>query len=242
MGWDRLLRPLHAWIWRARARRGHKLLAFARTEADGSRHLARAAECTRDRRLRALFLRHAGDEQRHADRFTARARELLAGGSRAPWLQASLLAPGERGLDALGIADETDAQLLAFLHLSERAAASRFALYHDVLGRDPGTRAVFGDILRDEEFHMNYTQAQLRRIDPRHRRQLWRARARRLWKAYLRAATALAGILGTLMLLVQYFLVLPLFALLARRAARREPTGFWLHAPRAARDELRTQY
>ena len=60
----------------------------------------------------------------------------------------------------------------------------------------------------------------------RHRRHLWRARLSRLWKAYLRLATALAGALGALLLTIQYFVILPLFALLARRAERRERRGW----------------
>src|SRR5437667_133102 len=140
MSWDRLLRPLHAWVWSASARRGRNLLTFARTEADGSRHLARAAERTRDRRLRALFFKHASDEQRHADCF------------------------------------------------------------------------------------------------------LRRGRARRLWKGYLRLAMAIAGLLGTLVLLAQYFVLLPLFALAARRSARREPAGWRTPIERPRETELRTQY
>ena len=241
--WDRLLRPLHAWVWRAPNRRGRKLLTFARTEADGSRHLARAAERTADARLRALFLRHAGDEQRHADCFERRGRELLSAAGGGGGLEANWLAPGERGLDELRLEDHSDASLLAFLHLSEKTAAGRFELYRTVLARDPVTREVFGDVLRDEVFHMSYTHAQLKRMEPeRHRRQLWRARAGRLWKGYLRLAMALAGVLGAVLLLVQYFVLLPVFALLARRAARREPPGWRVPLSRPRETELRTQY
>ena len=88
-------------------------------------------------------------------------------------------------------------------------------------------RAVFDEVLRDEAFHMSYTQTQLERVAPRKSRaRLWQARIGRLWKAYLRVAAALASVLGTLFLRLQYFVVLPPFALLARRAARREPLGF----------------
>jgi rubrerythrin len=53
-------------------RRGLRLLRFAEVEADGGRDLARAAEVTGDARLRQLYLRHARDEQRHADIFRRR--------------------------------------------------------------------------------------------------------------------------------------------------------------------------
>src|SRR5207244_3298873 len=138
---DRLLKPLHRWIWADAGRRARKLLRFAETEADGGRDLARAAELTRDPVLRRLFFRHAGDEQRHADLFGRRGREL--------------------------------------------------------------------------------------------------SRAARIWSAYLRLASAGAGVLGRLLLLVQYFLLLPPFALLAKRASRSEPVGF---APARRPMPMKSQY
>jgi hypothetical protein len=226
---DRFLAPLHRWIWRDARRRARKLLRFAETEADGGRDLARAAELTSDPVLRRLLLRHAVDERRHAELFAARGRGLLGerprGGGRP--FEANWLAPGERGLDDLRVDGVATGPLLAFLHLSEKAAAGRFALYRELLAHDPDTQAVFDTVLRDEEFHMSYTRKQLARLAPaRQGWALWRARASRLGRAYLRAAAALAGLLGGLILTVQYFVLLPPFALLARRAARREPRGW----------------
>lgn len=227
-GIDRVLRPLHRWVWADPHRRAQKLLVFAETEADGGRDLARASELTKDALLRRLYLRHAQDEQRHAEMFRTRARELLASlPDGAAGVQVDWLTPGERGLDDLRVEEERDDSLLAFLHLSERAAAQRFAVYSEVLGNDPETRDVFKSILRDEAFHMNYTYTQLRRVAPRrHGTRLWLARASRMWKGYLRLSSAVAGLLGFLMLFVQYFVLLPPFALMAKRAARAEKVGF----------------
>jgi rubrerythrin len=224
---DRMLKPLHRWIWADARRRGRKLLRFAETEADGGRDLARAAELTHDAVLRRLFFRHAGDEQLHADLFGRRARELLAAQPGAPGFEANWLAPGERGLDDLRVEEEADETLLAFLHLSEQAAAGRFAAYAEVLGADPQTRELFARVLEDEAFHMAYTRKQLARLSPqRQGLRLWQARAARLWSAYLRLAANVAAMFGHLLLLLQYFLLLPLFAILAKRAARSEPQGF----------------
>jgi rubrerythrin len=215
-------------VWGDAHRRAHKLLRFAETEADGGRDITRAAELTADGLLRRLYLRHAMDELRHADMFRRRGRALLAelprreGVSEANWF-----APGERGLDDLNVDREHDDTLLAFLHLSERAAAMRFAVYREVLAHDPETRDVFEGILRDEAFHMNYTRKQLERVSPRrHGFRLWMARLNRIWKVYLRFATAFASVMGAVILTVQYFLVLPLFALVAKRQARREVRGW----------------
>src|SRR5262249_9428086 len=148
------------------------------------------------------YLRHARDEQGHADLFNARGRAILAelGTKRAAGLELGWLTPGERGLDDLRVEEHSDASLLAFLHLSEKVAAGRFALYRDVLA-DRGTADVFARVLRDEEFHMAYTRTQLERVQPRGWA-LVRARAGRLWRAYLRLASSLASVLGTIMLLV----------------------------------------
>lgn len=248
---DRALTPLHRWVWRDVERRARKLIRFAETEAEGGRHLAHAAELTADPLLRRLFLRHALDEERHAALFRSRGQKLRrrrAPGGKPGALDADWLAPGERGLasegglDRLQVGEMSEAALLAFLHLSEKAAAERFALYGEVLEDDPETEAVFGDVLRDEVFHMTYTRTQLGRVAPtRNRRALWRARAGRLWRAYLRLAGALAGLLGGLFLTVQYFLLLPWFALAAKRAARREPDG-WHACLAAAAGGLESQY
>jgi len=143
------------------------------------------------------------------------------------------LAPGERGLDDLRVDDESEDTLLAFLHLSEKSAARQFARYRDAIENDEMTQAVFSAVLGDEGFHMRYTGTQLRRIaTPRHGWVLWRARLNRLWKAYLRFATALAGLFGTVLLTIQYFVLVPPFAWLAKRAARRDRGGWVAVAPR----------
>ena len=217
-------------MWLDAHRRGRKLLRFAETEADGGRDLSRAAELTTDPLLRRLYLRHSQDEHRHAELFRVRARQVLHG-AKASTIEANWFAPGERGLDDLRVEAQREDTLLAFLHLSEKAAAGRFTLYQSVLA-DPGTSDVFSDILEDEAFHMSYTRSQLARVAPRKQgMRLWQARAGRVWKSYLRIATAIASVLGTLLLRAQYFLILPVFAFLALRAARREPQGFWKSRP-----------
>jgi hypothetical protein len=224
---DLILKPLHRWVWANAHRRARKLFTFAETEASGSRDLARAAETTQDPYLRRLFLRHAKDEYRHADLFRRRGHELVSTWRTGSSFEANWLSPGERGFDRLRIDGANDPSLLAFLHLSERAAAGRFALYGEVLDGDSATRAIFATVLKDEVFHMNYTRKQLARLAPREQGlRLWQARAGRFWKAYLRIASALASVIGTLVLGAQYFALFPPFALLAKRAARREPPGF----------------
>jgi len=232
-----VLRPLHRLVWANPERRARKLLQFGEVEAAGGRDLVRAAELTADPVLRDRYLRHAGDEARHADMFRAQGRALRGKLREGDGDDASIewIAPGERGIDGLDVARENDATLLAFLHLSESAAARDFARYAEVIDDDPATRALFQRILRDEDQHKKYTRDELVRIAPRRsRRVLWWARLRRLWKAYLRFATAFAGVIAGVILTLQYFVLLPPFAWLAKRAARREQPG-WVALDEGAR-------
>jgi hypothetical protein len=220
---------IQRWIWRNPRRRAHKLFRLAETEADGGRDLLRAAELTADPLLRRLYLKHATDEYHHAALFRERGAALLHEHSALTPLtfQGDWLTPGERGLDDLRIEKEGEESLLAFLHLSEKAAARRFLSYREVLEDDISTQHVFARILKDETFHTKYTLSQLTRVSPeRHRWALWRARIGRLWKGYLRLAVGLADMLGTVILTLQYFLFLAPFAWLAKRGARRDPEGW----------------
>jgi hypothetical protein len=224
------LNPIQRWVWSDPVRRGYRLLRFAEVEADGGRDLARAAELTDDPRLRGLYLRHALDEQRHADMFRRRGAELLrAHGGKAGW-QPDWLAPGERGLDDVNVERGQDAPLLAFLHLSERSAALGFGTYRKAVAGDAETQTMFARILRDEAFHMNYTRHELGRVEPKKQGWiLWKARLNRLWKGYLRFAVALGSLMGGILLTLQYFILLPPFAWAAKRAERREAQG-WVTA------------
>jgi rubrerythrin len=236
------LNPIQNWVWRDPVRRGYRLLRFAEVEADGGRDLARAAELTPDAKLRRLYLRHAADEQRHSDMFRRRGTELLRAHRKngaAGW-QPDWLAPGERGLDDVTVEPGGDAPLLAFLHLSEAAAARSFGVYHRAVAHDGETRNVFGQILKDENFHMTYTRHELGRVAPRKQGWLlWKARLGRLWKGYLRIAVAIGGAMGSIILTLQYFILMPVFALIVKRSERGEPEGW---SPARDRKDMKGQY
>lgn len=228
-----MLEHVHRWIWSDAGRRAHKLLRFSETEIDGGRDILRAAELTPDPLLRRLYLLHATDENRHGQIFRRQASALLRDRRARPRGSDAFAwgAPAGHGLDDLRVDEERDDTMLAFLHVAEKSAAERFTIYRDVQ-RDPSTRAIFEEILHDEKFHMNYTLTQLVRVSPeRHRWQLWRARLDRMWKSYLRVAAAIGGVFGTLLLMAQYFVVLPIFAFFAKRSERREPRGWNSIAP-----------
>ena len=241
---DRLMRPVHRWVWADRDRRLRKLLTFGDVETDGGRDILRAAELTPDPLLRRLYLEHAIDELHHGDLFRKRGATLwrTRGGARRVILNGNPL-PGGHGLDDLRIDGQPDHRLLAFLHVAEKAAAGRFTIYRELVDDDPHTRAIFEEILRDEVFHMNYTSTQLTRVAPHtHRRHVWHARAKRLWNRYLRVAAALAGAIGGLALTLMYFILLPPFAWLAKRAQYRQPIGWVPVDPSGRRTSSSSQY
>src|SRR5690349_9171187 len=74
---DRLLRPLHKWVWSDHDRRVRKLLIFGEVETDGGRDILRASEVTPDPLLRRLYLEHAIDELHHGVMFKERGEALL---------------------------------------------------------------------------------------------------------------------------------------------------------------------
>jgi hypothetical protein len=241
---DRLMRPIHNWVWADQDRRLRKLMTFADVETDGGRDIVRAAEVTADPLLRRLYLEHAIDELRHGDLFRNRGQALwrARGGGRRVLLTGNPL-PGGHGLDDLQIDGQPDHRLLAFLHVAEKSAAGRFTIYRELVDDDPHTREIFEQILRDEVFHMNYTYTQLARISPEtYRRHVWHARGKRLWNRYVRVAAAIAGVMGGALLTLIYFVVLPPFAWMARRAQRREPIGFVPMAPVRQHASPRSQY
>src|SRR5689334_5034120 len=238
-----MLRPVHKWIWSDFDRRVRKLLLFAEVETDGGRDILRAAEVTPDPLLRRLYLEHAIDELRHGDLFRERGAALLRStGPRHRTFFSGTPLPGGHGLDDLSVEGEPDHRLLAFLHVAEKAAASRFTIYRECVDDDPPTKAIFEQILRDEVFHMNYTYTQLARVSPRkYRQQVWRARGSRLWNRYLRLAAGIADLIGGLMLTLIYFVALPPFAWFAKRAERRTPPG-WTKISRTHQDSLTSQF
>src|SRR5436190_22850069 len=107
---DRLMKPVHRWIWGDVERRVQKLLRFSETETDGGRDILRAAEVTSDPLLRRLYLEHAIDEFRHGVLFRHRAATLLkvASSGLNAGFQGAWLAPGGHGLDDLQVDGESD--------------------------------------------------------------------------------------------------------------------------------------
>src|SRR5260221_4909810 len=76
---DRVMRPVHQWIWGDGDRRLRKLLTFADVETNGGRDILRAAELTPDPLLRRLYLEDAIGELHHGGLFRERGAALWRG-------------------------------------------------------------------------------------------------------------------------------------------------------------------
>jgi rubrerythrin len=227
--------------WRRDAQIAERLEAFSATEAGSALDMLKAAELVPDRRLRRLFFRHATDEARHAQLFHAAALEL------APMRT--------RGREGYGLIHATRQNLfarygltrfVAFVYLAERRAARQFVVLRDRLAHRPELARLFERILRDERFHVAYSEHLLEQWSRAGRRNeirlaLFRVRVDRAWGAWRRSGRRVGDLLAKSLLLALYVLVVPWFALLARW--RDRPQTGWCLPPLPPRslDDARRQ-
>lgn len=130
------------------------LVRFARAELGSSLSLRWAAARTVSAERRALYLRHALDEERHARLFAARARKLGA--------KLSVLAADAD--DLFRLLGET--RFVAFVHRAEARGERELAAYRRSFAAagDRKTAAVFDAVLRDERRHVEYSEALLQEL------------------------------------------------------------------------------
>ena len=190
------LRPLLArlvsgFVWRSPRRAARMLFSFAHAEASSRLDLAQAARLTASDERRALYLRHALDEARHAQLFLLRARELQEKHALPPL---GFVRPDEEALfETLG-----EVHFLAFVHRGELRGRRQFEGYRDHFARRGDDRmcALFDAVLVDERRHEAYTGAQLRTAagGERAARRALRGAARwEAWRSWRRAGRTLAG-------------------------------------------------
>src|SRR5688572_2436588 len=225
-------------VWSDPARKLRTLESFAATEEDGGRDLELAARRVSDPELRAHLARHAADELRHAALFHAHAAELrsaLALSARdalEPDRAYDLARQRRHELDAHGflraaLCDEHgEVAYVAMLHVAERRAAELFQLHHDLNRTDPALRATFEAILKDEKYHVAYTQRFLDRWRAQGRERevengLHLARGSRFLGAWKRLGVRSATGFSHTVLWVLYWLLLWPFALASRLGPRR---------------------
>jgi hypothetical protein len=212
------------WAFATPARRAAKLYEFALAEHESMLEMREAAALSGEPARRALYLRHALDEARHAAMFFRRAAEIFRelGREGPPPLRPS----SERLFERLG-----EEGFLAFVHRGERRGRGQFEAWRDALsrpGRDAKTAALFAAIVGDERRHESYTRELLAGVaggERGARRALRRAALWEAWRRWRRLGRALALAAYSASMLALYALAAPL-ALLERARAAREPRGW----------------
>jgi hypothetical protein len=203
--------------WSNPRRAARLFMAFARAERSSYYDLIAAARLCRDPARRALYLRHACDESRHALMFTLRAEQLAADVAADPHEQH---ADFEHLFERLG-----EARFLAFVHAGERRGRAQLSIYRDELARrgDDKGRALLDAVLVDEARHEQYTREQLALLLGGERAlpaALRRARGWELARGWLRAGRAVSSWLFAAGMRALYLSMFPLALLVRARAAR----------------------
>lgn len=243
-------------VWSDPVRRFRTLQSFAETEEDGGKDLVAAARRISDPDLRQHIVRHARDEVRHASLFRNRAAEVrdeagAALSSSADGDKAYDLSRGRRGeLDAhgfysAGLADEMgEVAYICMLHVAELRAAELFTMHYDLTAHDPGTRAVFEEILKDEKYHVSYTGKFLDKWRSEGREREVReglkvARSSRFVGAWKRLGARSAADFSRVLMRIFYWTLLVPFGLGARRVKLR---AGWQPPAGAVDDPFDSQY
>ncbi len=211
----RLTSPI---VLRVPGNAARKLHGFARAEAGSMLDLRYAAAASPSPARRALYLRHALDEARHAGLFARAGDDLLARGGRPP--------VGPPRAEADGLWDRLgELGFVAFVHRGERRGCVRLQAFRDCFASDPRIVAVFDAVLEDERRHEAYTGALLLELagSPKlARRALRRAAAWEAWRTFRRAGRALVEPLWAILSILTFLTLLPLAWVL-----RRPVRGSW---------------
>ena len=201
----RLLNPI-VWRWPGRAAR--KLFSFALAEHGSMIDLQQAARATPSAERASMYLRHAGDEARHARLFANRSGELRQARGQQPFGHPN--ADTEDLFDRLG-----EVGFLAFVHRGEHRGRTQFESYRDYFAKrgQERDRALFEAIIADERRHESYTYELLVELaggEEPARVALKKSARWSAWRAWRRAGRALAQRLYGLLMVLLYLASLPL--------------------------------
>jgi len=221
-----LVRVVTPLVWRVPGHGARKLMGFARAEQGSRIDLLHAAQRTPSLARRALYLRHAVDETRHAGMFWRRANELRPGFSPP-------VADTERLFERLG-----ETRFLAFVHRGEQRGRQQFELYakHFAARGDSRTEALFQAILVDEERHERYTRellVELAGSEAAARTELRRVALWQAWRMWRRAGRTLANGLFVLAMTALYLVCGPIAAIGSRLRRPKQLAKRWKELPEA---------
>jgi rubrerythrin len=206
-----------------RRRTAKQLFRFALAEQESMLELrAAAARCPNPER-RAMYLRHALDEERHATAFAAHAGEIRRSLGLPAW--------GHPRTDCEGLYDRLGEEgFLAFVHRGEHRGRVQFEAYMDYFERrgDVKLRALFNALIGDERGHESYTRELLVSCaggERPARRLLWKMAFWEGFRVWRRAGQGLAQLVYGVSMTVLYVTLLP-FAIVLRLTRPAERGGW----------------
>lgn len=215
-----LARLVTPFVWRFPGNDARKLRSFASAELGSMLDLRLAAARTASPTRRALYLRHALDEARHARVFAQAADVLRKSRGLSPC--GAVHADAEDLHERLG-----ETLFLAFVHRGERRGRMQFEAYRDHFAARGESRmaSIFEGILVDERRHEAYTRELLVTLAGSSGAEsaLRRAAAWEAWRAWRRAGRAIALCVWSVSVALLFATLLPI-ALFLR--LKRAPRGF----------------
>lgn len=208
--WEKFKIRLAVYIgWSLKGKLPEAIRGFQATEADGVWHLHRGMRRIDDPQQRAILFTHSLEEESHAESFAHAYREYSD----------RVLVPANYERKDLYQANAAPWKILAYVHVGEQDATSRFRYIHNVLDDGP-LRQALGKIVADEEGHVDLTHNMLIDMGANEqdiKSELFRVRLRRAWEQWLRLGKRVIDNFATLLLSIMYFVAGPLLFLIARR-------------------------
>ena len=214
-------------VWRFPQRSARLLAKFSQAERGSSYDMLAAAELTEQRSIRRKYLEHALDEATHARIFRSRALALGVSREEAAMMDIGYLSDhgivqGDTLFEQMG-----ELKFLAFIHIAEQRGLEQFTLYRERNLPDPETFEALGEIAKDENFHMTYSLAELKKYRAQGKgeevdKALRSVHIQRWKEAWLRFGRGIGHFMSQFWLLLIYFLAVSPFSILAKE----EPTGW----------------
>ena len=245
-------------IWSNLERKIHTLESFAQTETDAGESIKRALRYVDNPILRTHLLRHAEDELRHGLLFRNRAQSLrkdaphLSGISAMPDKLYQLTKDSENSqLNSHGFftsdnfENKGEIKYVAMLNIAEKKAEKLFSTHCNAIIDDPETHKIFKAILKDERYHVSYTQKFLQQWSSEGKSKevklaLRQANESRILNALSRGTSRFGQFMGTLILYALYFTVVVPFAMATK--LKKDCTGWQKYKNKYDPESTYSQY
>ena len=245
-------------LWSDPIRKIQTLESFSQTEIDAGESILRSLKHVDDPQLRAHLERHAKDELRHGDLFRIRAQELL---KLKPNIASIYKKPDKLyKLSSRHTATEFNSHgfftsdyfekldeitYVAMLNIAEKKAEKTFVTHHYLNRDDPETHAIFKKILKDERYHVSYTNKFLQQWRKEGRvkevnKAISFARRSHFINSLSRMGSKFGEHAGHAILYVIYFTIIIPFAFMSKLSYSRK--GWGTPVSKTDTEQVRSQY